>query len=32
MALEQQVRALQRAEQAGWTAAELEKLKRDGYL
>jgi hypothetical protein len=32
LALEQQVRALQRAEQAGWTAAELEKLKRDGYL
>ena len=32
LALEQQVRALNQAEKAGWTDAELSKLRRDGYL
>eukprot|EP01043_Picozoa_sp_COSAG02_P034970 COSAG02_NODE_2476_length_8733_cov_9.786542_2_plen_980_part_00 len=32
LALEQQVRALSQAEKGGWTEAELNKLKRDGYL
>ena len=32
LALEQQVRALNQAEKAGWTDGELSKLRRDGYL